>query len=180
MRRMFTLFLLLTLVVAFFASGSTVLGKAPEAIEKDSALTKNKELLYYLFWTQDKKLEKDIADLQASLKLSDEQIIELKNLGLEEHKFSVELQTQAPKISVQSFNKNAASIFEQRNSSLEKLLGKKYEAFSNWLTKWWEGEREYRMAWFKERNSQISIQADIESNFQCLGNSIHSEYFRRS
>jgi len=149
MRRRFTLFLLLTLVVALFASGSTVLGKAPEVIEKDSALTKNKELLYYLFWTQDQKLEKDIADLQASLRLSDEQVAALKNLGLEEHQSSVGLQTQAQKITVQSFNKQAETIFEQRNRSLEKMLGDQYEAFGEWLTKWWESEREYRMAWFK-------------------------------
>lgn len=162
MRRRFTLFLLLTLVVALFASGSTVLGKAPEVIEKDSALTKNKELLYYLFWTQDQKLEKDIADLQASLRLSDEQVAALKNLGLEEHQSSVGLQIQAQTITVQSFNRQAETIFEQRNRSLEKMLGDQYEAFGEWLTKWWEGEREYRMAWFKERNSQISIQADID------------------
>lgn len=97
MKRRFTLFLLLTLVVALFTSGSIVLGKAPEVIEKDSALTKNKELLYYLFWTQDQKLEKDIADLQAVLRLSDEQVAALKNLGLEEHQSSVGLQTQAQK-----------------------------------------------------------------------------------
>lgn len=42
------------------------------------------------------------------------------------------------------------------------MLGDQYEAFGEWLTKWWEGEREYRMALFKERNSQISIQADID------------------
>lgn len=55
-----------------------------------------------------------------------------------------------------------ATLFEERNKSLENLLGSKYESFGEWMTKWWVNEREYRKAWFKERNSGIGIQADIE------------------
>ena len=139
------LFLLLTLAVTLFAATGAVSGKTAEMTEKNvNPLFDNKETLYYLFWTKDDKLKKDVTDLQATLDLSDEQMAELKSLGLEERNASRVLQTKAQELTVQSFNDQAARIFEERNKSLQSLLASKYEAFSEWLTEWWANEREYR------------------------------------
>lgn len=157
------LFLLLTLAVTLFAATGAVSGKTAEMTEKNvNPLFDNKETLYYLFWTKDDKLKKDVTDLQATLDLSDEQMAELKSLGLEERNASRVLQTKAQELTVQSFNDQAARIFEERNKSLQSLLGSKYEVFSEWLTEWWANEREYRKNWLKEKNSGIGVSADID------------------
>ena len=48
-------------------------------------LDTGKEILYYLFWTEEDKLEADVAALQNKLDLTDEQMEALKELGLKEH-----------------------------------------------------------------------------------------------
>jgi hypothetical protein len=111
-------------------------------------LDTGKEILYYLFWTQDKKLKADIVDLKNELSLSDAQLEELKNLGLDEHLINSDLNKTYSSNSETSINQFNACVDENtisRNNTVENILGEKYEHFRVWIADWWYNEREYRM-----------------------------------
>ncbi len=111
-------------------------------------LDTGKEILYYLFWTSDSKLENDINVLKEELSLSDAQIEQLKQIGLEEH-FGIQDLSQTyssnARASVVAFNEAVIERATIRNDSIQSILGEKTENFRDWIKNWWNEEREYRM-----------------------------------
>ena len=137
----------LAVVLLITALGTVAFG-ASSQITKTNPLDTGKEILYYLFWTVDDKLEKDLQDMQTSLGLSDEQMNSLKNLGLAEHKNNRSLKStysSNTRSSVASFNSRIESAAVDRNKTIELILGDKYAEFRSWIASWWEAERKYRM-----------------------------------
>lgn len=122
-------------------------------------LDTGKEILYYLFWTNDTKLNADVENLQEELSLTDAQIEQLKNLGLNEH---IGIQTLSEsfssnaRASVAAFNYSLDEYTEDRNNTIQDILGDKTDNFRDWIAEWWEYEREYRM------RPQIATISDVE------------------
>lgn len=116
-------------------------------------LDTGKEIIYYLFWTSDSKLEDDINKLQEDLSLTDTQMEQLKQIGLDEH-FGIQNLTQTyssnTRASISAFNNAVTENSNVRNNTIQSVLGEKTEIFRNWIAKWWEEEREYRMNPVKE------------------------------
>ncbi len=155
MKKCFASFLAVVLLIT--ALGTVAFG-ASSQITKTNPLDTGKEILYYLFWTVDDKLEKDLQDMQTSLGLSDEQMNLLKNLGLTEHQNNRSLKStysSNTRSSVASFNSRIESAAVDRNKTIESILGGKYAEFRSWIASWWEVERKYRM-------NPIETKADIE------------------
>lgn len=126
---------------------------------QENPLDSGKEILYYLFWTRDEKLEKDIADLKEELALSQEQVDELKSLGLSQHLENQSLEqtySSNARTSVAMFNSAVDENVVLYNSQLKEILDEKYEDFRSWIANWWEEEREYR-------NNKIKTRADIDA-----------------
>ena len=143
---------ILVLVASLFAT--TALASANGA---ENPLYSNKEILNYLFWTRDEKLQKDVAGLQATLGLSEDQMSQLKDWGLRER---ISVRTlQNKKLTSVSFNTSVAEVFNERNVALQGILGKKYKAFEEWVSTWWSGERNYRKTWLAQRYGTF---ADID------------------
>lgn len=136
----------------------TVAFGANKESAKTNPLDTGKEILYYLFWTTDDKLESDLQDMQISLELSDKQMSLLKDLGLTEHQDNDVLTStysSNTRASISSFNTKVESGANDRNDTIESILGDKYSEFRSWIASWWEEEREYRM-------NPVKTKADID------------------
>lgn len=110
-------------------------------------LDSGKEILYYLFWTEDSKLKTDVDNLQKDLSFTDEQIEFLKQLGLEEHNACQELQETYSMDHPSEISLFQLALEENttiRNQMIQEILGDKTEDFRNWINEWWENERQYR------------------------------------
>lgn len=111
-------------------------------------LDTGKEILYYLFWTSDNKLEADVKDLQSELSLTDDQIAALKALGLEQHTAYQDLSEtyqSNSRTSVTLFNVAVEENVTESNMAVQEILEDKTEDFRAWIAEWWEEERQYRM-----------------------------------
>jgi len=107
-------------------------------------LDTGKEILYYLFWTEEDKLEADIAALQSKLGLTDEQMEALKELGLKEHLVCQNLsEVYADDASL--FNAALDENTQASKQRIQEILGDRTEDFRNWIAAWWEEERQDRM-----------------------------------
>lgn len=116
-------------------------------------LDSGKEVLYYLFYTADEKLENDVEKMQNDLDLTDKEIESIKKIALNEYLNDNETKSQYMKNKhinneneIIKFNKNVHTNADLRNEQLIKLFKekRKTEDFRNWIAKWWEEEREYR------------------------------------
>ncbi len=111
-------------------------------------LDSGKEILYYLFWTQDDKLKSDLEDLQIEVGLSDHQMEELKDIGLNEHLENMTLSNEYAsnaRSSVVTFNNVVENNVTLRNTNISETLGEKEDMFRDWILEWWGDERAYRM-----------------------------------
>lgn len=111
-------------------------------------LDTGKEILYYLFWTSDDKLEADVIDLQSELLLSDQQLEALKELGLKEHlacQTLNETYSSNSRSSIDTFNAVLDENTQANKQEMQEILGDKTEDFRDWISSWWEEERQYRM-----------------------------------
>lgn len=138
--------------------------------DTENPLDTGKEILYYLFWSQDAKLEEDIQHLQEDLSLTDSQMEELKELGLQEHLATEELDDE----DVSAFNAGVDKATEDRNAAVKEVLGDKNGDFRTWIADWWELEREYRMnlsrpapeaskVWYSENHTKSGYIKDTSS-----------------
>lgn len=107
-------------------------------------LDTGKEILYYLFWTEEDKLEADVAALQNKLDLTDEQMEALKELGLKEHLVCQNL-SEVYADDASSFNAALDENTQASKQRIQEILGDRTEDFRNWIADWWEEERQYRM-----------------------------------
>ena len=122
-----------------------------------------KEVLNYLFWTADPKLEQDVIKLQKDLGLDDVTIGKLKELGLEERLNIGKLDhgETLESLSVNDFNNKLAAVFANIDSETRNVLGSKYNDFRKWIRNWWNDENEYREKWIAEQmQKQSSILSD--------------------
>lgn len=129
-------------IVAYAANESST--KAAESVVEHhiNPIYSDKEILYYLFWTEDKELKNDLINLQSELELTDEQMSQLKDLGLKEHQATQELVKQD--ISSEEFNAAVSNVFSKRNDSLKELLQEKFSTFEGWILSWWIKEKDRR------------------------------------
>ena len=107
-------------------------------------LDTGKEILYYLFWTEEDKLEADVAALQNKLGLTDEQMEALKELGLKEHLVCQNL-SKVYADDASSFNAALDENTQASKQRIQEILGDRTEDFRNWIAAWWEEERQDRM-----------------------------------
>lgn len=107
-------------------------------------LDTGKEILYYLFWTEEDKLEADVAALQNKLGLTDEQMEALKELGLKEHLVCQNL-SEVYADDASSFNAALNENTQASKQRIQEILGDRTEDFRNWIAAWWEEERQDRM-----------------------------------
>lgn len=107
-------------------------------------LDTGKEILYYLFWTEEDKLEADVAALQNKLGLTDEQMEALKELGLKEHLVCQNL-SEVYADDASSFNAALDENTQASKQRIQEILGDRTEDFRNWIAAWWEEERQDRM-----------------------------------
>ncbi len=107
-------------------------------------LDTGKEILYYLFWTEEDKLEADVAALQNKLDLTDEQMEALKELGLKEHLVCQNL-SEVYADDASSFNAALDENTQASKQRIQEILGDRTEDFRNWIAAWWEEERQDRM-----------------------------------
>ena len=107
-------------------------------------LDTGKEILYYLFWTEEDKLEADVAALQNKLDLTDEQMEALKELGLKEHLVCQNL-SEVYADDASSFNAALDENTQASKQRIQESLGDLTEDFRNWIAAWWEEERQDRM-----------------------------------
>lgn len=130
--------------ISMTAFASNLDAQATETNPLDSG----KEILYYLFWTQDDKLKSDLDDLQTEVGLSDQQMEELKDIGLNEHLENLTLSNEYAsntRSSISTFNNIVESNVAIRNTTISGALGEKEDMFREWILDWWGDEREYRM-----------------------------------
>ena len=139
---------LISLIFAFamvFATNITVFAVTTNTVV--NPLDTGKEILYYLFWTEDSKLKTDVDNLQQELSLTDNQIESLKQLGLKEHNSCKELKetysSNTPS-DINLFNLELEKNIVTNNQMIQEILGNKTEDFRNWMNEWWENERQYR------------------------------------
>lgn len=109
-----------------------------------------KEVLNYLFWTADPKLEQDVKKLQNELGLDNQTIMKLKELGLRERQSIAELRTKEA-FDVVAFNSGVDAAFVEIDRKTREVLGPKYETFRKWIRDWWNQEKEYRGKWIAEK-----------------------------
>lgn len=142
-------------IVTYAANGSN--SKEAESVVEHhiNPLYSDKEILYYLFWTADKELKNDLINLQSELELTDEQISQLKDLGLKEHQAIQELFKQD--ISSEDFNAAASNVFAKRNDALKELLKEKSSTFEGWILSWWIKEKDRRTGSKSDSNDEINI-----------------------
>lgn len=107
-------------------------------------LDTGKEILYYLFWTEEDKLKSDVIDLQNQLGLTDEQMEALKELGLKEHLVCQNL-SEVYADDASSFNAALDENTQASKQRIQEILGDRTEDFRNWIAAWWEEERQDRM-----------------------------------
>lgn len=107
-------------------------------------LDTGKEILYYLFWTEEDKLEADVAALQNKLGLTDEQMEALKELGLKEHLVCQNL-SEVYADDASSFDAALDENTQASKQRIQEILGDRTEDFRNWIAAWWEEERQDRM-----------------------------------
>jgi hypothetical protein len=123
-----------------------------------------KPVLSYLFCTQDSKIMKDIADLQSSLKLSDEEMNTLKLIAEAEMKISKQIKENSDYLLsdnassdkndiakksaqialVEAFNSDIDRTVKNTDVSVRNLLGEKYPEFRDWLKAWFASESAFR------------------------------------
>lgn len=123
-----------------------------------------KEVLNYLFWTADPKLEQDMIRLQNELGLDDYVIEKLKELGLKERQSIAELRSNGA-FSGEAFNPGVDATFTEIDKETRVVLGPKYGAFRKWVKDWWHQEKEYREKWLEEKLQKESGVAPL-ADFQ--------------
>lgn len=144
----FTLFFVSIIAVLSMTFVATAANQSTADTVSTNPLDGGKEILYYLFWTQDKKLEADIENLKDTLSLSQIEIGALKELGLTEHLTNQTLTavfSSNSRSSVAAFNASVDENVPSRNDTILEILGDKYESFRTWIDEWWTMECEYRM-----------------------------------
>lgn len=119
-------------------------------------LDTGRNILYYLLCSKDEKLEQDATTLQLDLNLTTEQIDALRTLGLNEFQLTRELMktSSSSRAGVNAYNTEIETYVETRNEQIYEILGDKNQAFREWISTWWNGEREYR-------NTSTLARADI-------------------
>lgn len=130
-------------------------------------LDSEKEILYYLFWTQDTKLEKDRVDMQKSLQLSSGQMANLKAIGLKQfqadNKISNSLKGRIA--NTKSYNDSVETEANNTNQSIQSMLGDRYPNFRDWIAAWWQGERKYRNSIMaQEKTDNLTSRAAITTH----------------
>ncbi|MBT9282742.1 MAG: hypothetical protein KM312_08910 [Hydrogenibacillus schlegelii] len=123
-----------------------------------------KEVLNYLFWTADPKLEQDVIKLQNEMGLDNQTIMKLKELGLRERQSIAELRTKEV-FHVEAFNSGVDAAFTEIDRETRKVLGPKYGTFRKWIRDWWNQEKEYRGKWLAEKlqkEAEVAPLADFE------------------
>ncbi len=114
------------------------------------------EVLNYLFFTPDPKIEQDVVRLQQDLGLSNMQMEKLKELGLKEHTALVNIELpegylSAPGKLDNELETKVDAVFAGIDKETRELLSPKYKDFRQWVTEWWEKEKSYREEWFEEQ-----------------------------
>jgi len=110
-----------------------------------------KGVLNYLFWTADPKLEQDVVKLQRDLRLDDDTIAKMKELGLEERQGVDKFVVGANMSLADAFNNAWKSTFSDVDAKTRALLGDKYEPFRAWVRAWWQQETQYRTQWLQQK-----------------------------
>lgn len=128
--------LVLVITTVFFIKNGEVSAVNP--------LDTGKEILYYLFWTDDDQLKADTVALQNKLGLTDEQMEALKELGLKEHLVCQNL-SEVYADDASSFNAALDENTQASKQRIQEILGDRTEDFRNWIAAWWEEERQDRM-----------------------------------
>lgn len=150
---------LLTMLIAVIMVAALAMTSSASVVTDDvSPLDTGKEILYYLFWTCDDKLEADVKDLQEALSLTDQQMEELKELGLSEriqNQGLSETYSSNARASIEAFNIAIDEETVARNEVISEILGDQVDEFRAWIAEWWENECDYRM------NTTISTYAGV-------------------
>lgn len=111
-----------------------------------------KEVLNYLFWTDDPKLESDVKQLQQDLALTDDEMTAIKEIALREHQMVVSMRQTAN--NSDEFNQAADRALLSVDREIQDLLGPKYGPFRQWIQRWWNDERQYRQEWLSQQRLQ--------------------------
>ncbi len=148
-------------------SKSSNLVTKSELSSSTNPLDSGKEILYYLFWTQDTKLKSDLANLQKSLKLSSEQMTELKAIALKQFQANKELPNRSSNsiINTKSYNTSIEESADNTNQAIKSVLKDSYSKFRNWIASWWQGESDYRTNLLLEnRENSLLPNANISTH----------------
>jgi hypothetical protein len=137
----------LVLALAFVPSHFALAVPSNSALSNEEDPWGQKEVLNYLLWTADEKLEADVKKLQSDLGLTDEQMEKLKELALQEHQQVAKTKHHK---NTAVFNQNVNEIFAGIDKEVKVLLGKKYNEFRKWIKAWWKDEKTYRLNWSAE------------------------------
>ncbi|QTD41411.1 hypothetical protein [Sporosarcina sp. Te-1] len=148
-----TLLFVLSIMVSGF-SVNEVLADGSIDFRSDNPLYDDKEVLNYLLWTMDEKLEKDVEKLKDDLNLSDEEMDFLKDWGLKERSMVIESLNQVSPQDQEDaaiFNRIAGDVFASRNQALQEFFGDRYSSLEEWISAWWKEEIDYRNQWLAAR-----------------------------
>ncbi|GAB6933309.1 hypothetical protein [Calditerricola satsumensis] len=148
----------LVLAVAFVPSHFALAVPSNAALSNEEDPWGQKEVLNYLLWTADEKLEADVKKLQSDLGLTDEQMEKLKELALQEHQQVVKTKHHK---NTAVFNQNVNEIFAGIDKEVKVLLGKKYNEFRKWIKAWWKDEKTYRLNWLAEKRKKAKEEIGI-------------------
>ncbi len=101
-----------------------------------------KAAVSYPFLTNGAKLERDIKDMQKALLLTDEEVMELRNIASREAEALMKLKEKGT-IGHQ-YDMDVGKIGAYSLASVKNALGDKYGDFIRWLEQWWVNETQYR------------------------------------
>jgi hypothetical protein len=103
-------------------------------------LDSGKEILYFLFYTQDEYFVDDIKTMKFDLELNDKQMSFIAQSGLAQHKFNRDLydKSSAKTITSDEFNTQINNYANEMNNNLKLILDKKYDSFRDWIMEYWK------------------------------------------
>jgi hypothetical protein len=115
-----------------------------------------REVDNYLAWKRDTKGQSDTVCLQQDLGLSDEQMVQLRQLGLQERANIQYLElpqgwASDPKSMYGEVTARIDTSFAGIDKGTHDVLGSRYESFRQWVREWSEREKVNQQEWFNDQ-----------------------------
>lgn len=145
------------LAMVFLVPATFLMSVAAESTQ--NILESGKEVVYYLFYTEDSTLEADKVRLQNQLELSDTQMNSIAEIGLSQHinnRKTIINNNGTSRSAIQAYNASIDALATASCDELEDLLGNKYNEFNVWMNEWWEIE-------VQRHNNKKITRADVDT-----------------